>query len=190
MLSLSATSRSELKHAARLAALRGSSQAIGAWGCESGVEAFTGVPNESSQPPDGDLEDLRRVMVRAIERACPRWLAHERDDLVQEAMIRVMKVREARPADAELPASYLAKVAYSCVVDGIRTRRRRPEKVLRESDLNQLPAIAEVDPEQWSLARELGQAIRDCLEQLILPRRRNLTEQESKNSGHRRGGYF
>jgi CHAT domain len=43
-----------------------------------------------------DYEKLRRDLTRAVACICPRWLAGQRDDLVQASMIRVMKVAETR----------------------------------------------------------------------------------------------
>ena len=36
-----------------------------------------------------DYTKLRQDLTRAVGRLCPRWLANERDDLVQTAVVRV-----------------------------------------------------------------------------------------------------
>src|SRR5687767_8668045 len=70
-------------------------------------------------------EVLRRDLERAVRRVCPRSLAEEAEDLVQEAFIRLLRARKFDSKDA-VSAAYLKKVAYSAVVDEIRRRRRRP----------------------------------------------------------------
>ena len=52
-------------------------------------------------------------------RTCPPWLADQRDDIVQNALLRVMKVLE-REEEGIRTASYLWRVAYSAVVTEIR----------------------------------------------------------------------
>ena len=76
---------------------------------------------------------LRQDLVRAVARLCPRWMVDRRDDLVQTAVIRVMKIMGRRSESGEgnqpLSTSYLYKVAYSVLVDEIRrtgsTSRKR-----------------------------------------------------------------
>ncbi|MFP3941602.1 MAG: sigma factor, partial [Thermoanaerobaculia bacterium] len=67
--------------------------------------------------------ELRRQLVRAVERTCPRWLSSEADDLVQNALIRVLEIRRRREGEAEFSSFYLRRAAYSAVVDEIRRRR-------------------------------------------------------------------
>ena len=81
-----------------------------------------------------DYVTLRQDVARAVARLCPRWMVDRRDDLVQAAVMRVMRIAAKRSASGEgnqpLSTSYLYKVAYSVLVDEIRRLRRR-----RETDL-------------------------------------------------------
>jgi RNA polymerase sigma-70 factor, ECF subfamily len=111
-----------------------------------------------------DAERLREVLVRAVARVCPASLAGQRDDIVQNALMRVLP-GIGRPGEQEpvRTSSYLWQAAYTATVDEIRRRTRRREVAL-EAPAVERPA-AEADP-------NLGLEIRDCLGRLAPPRRR------------------
>ncbi len=117
----------------------------------------------------GALAGVREDLVRAVRRVCPRWLAQDAEDLVQEALIRVW---QALRGSAETPnASYLYRAAYTTVVDEIRRRRRRLEGDERgEQALDTLAAAGD-------LRRDvaIGEGITRCLERQNEDRRRALT---------------
>jgi DNA-directed RNA polymerase specialized sigma24 family protein len=74
-----------------------------------------------------DLERMRSHLTRSVDRVCPPWLAAFKDDIVQNAMIRVLQILEKDEHNLSPPASYVWKVAYSATVDQIRRIRRRKE---------------------------------------------------------------
>lgn len=120
---------------------------------------------------------LRAAVVRAVRRQCPTWLSADAEDIAQVAVAKVMAAGKAREVDAQLPASYLYKVAHSALVDEIRRRRRRREEAL---DLDG-PAggagrprepMTGGDPESHARLRQLGGAVRGCL--LAMKRERRL----------------
>jgi RNA polymerase sigma-70 factor (ECF subfamily) len=116
-----------------------------------------------------DYEVLRRDLERAVRRICPRSLAEDAEDLVQEALVKLLRARRL-DGDSELSAAYLKKVAYSAVIDEIRRRRRRPAEdayVDVASAAESVPAAA-VDT-------TLGHAIELGLQHLAPDRRRALT---------------
>jgi RNA polymerase sigma-70 factor (ECF subfamily) len=116
--------------------------------------------------------ELRARLVQAVGRVCPAWLANDRDDIVQNAMTRLMLSAQAEGTDLEYSATYLRKVAYTHVVDEIRRRRRRKESALETvEEAGSVLASTQPDPEDMSAGTELGQAIRGCLEGLVPPRR-------------------
>ena len=124
---------------------------------------------------DQDVAELRRQLVRAVERICPPWLAADSDDLVQTALLRVLEIRRKREGEAEFSTFYLRRAAHSAVVDEIRRRRRRGEVPLEaEGEEPALPSVAP-GPEQLSEAGELGRAITECLGRMIRPRRLAVT---------------
>jgi len=117
-----------------------------------------------------DAERLRSTLERAVRTVCPRWLASQREDLVQKACLRIVK-KSAESEEFRSPGtSYLWKVAHSVVMDEIRHRRRRPE-----TDLESLgaaepnsPLAAPADPASSS---DLRDAIQQGVEQIAEPRR-------------------
>ncbi len=130
----------------------------------------------SGVPLAGDVARLRRYLERVIARMCPRWMAGEREDLLQGALIRVMTLANGRHT-GPISAAYARRVAYTQVVDEIRRRGHHREssleRLLEESDFEVSSPIA--DPERDTSSRELGLAIQDCVRRLIPSRRRAIT---------------
>lgn len=126
-----------------------------------------------SSPSDQEVAELRRQLERAVSRTCPRWLAAEADDLVQNALLRLMEIWRRREGEAQFSTFYLRRAAYSVVVDEIRRRRRRGEVSLEPEAEGEEPArpSREPDPETVSASRELGREISECLGRLVRPRR-------------------
>lgn len=123
-----------------------------------------------------DLDALRLKLGRAVLRVCPPSLADQRDDLVHNALLRVIEVQRRDRGQRQFNASYLWKVAYSALVDELRRRRRRGEVSLEEQDQAvPLPADRRSDPGTQAAVRELGRGIQSCLTRLIVPRRRAVT---------------
>ncbi len=125
-----------------------------------------------------DVTALRRDLMRAVARVCPAWLAAQRDDLVQAALMRLMQ-RFNRPAaegegDRAFTSSYLHKVAHSVLVDEIRRVRRRRETDLDEGTVEQTTASA-ADPERTAESVEIGRGIQCCLAGLTQDRRLAVT---------------
>lgn len=109
-------------------------------------------------------------MERAVRRVCPKSLAADAEDLVQESLIRLFRARKLG-GQGSFSAAYLKKVAYSAVIDEIRRRRRQPS-VDAASDID-----LEATPDTTSAAADtsLGNAMETCLRSLQPDRRRALT---------------
>jgi RNA polymerase sigma-70 factor, ECF subfamily len=121
-----------------------------------------------------DYERLRERLSQAVRRTCPRVLAHQRDDLVQNCMLRVMDVIRKSEMGRQFSSSYLHKVAYSALVDEIRRMRRRPQSPLEDGE--HVPSAGpDGNPEQVATSRELGRGILDCLGKLLQERRLAVT---------------
>lgn len=118
------------------------------------------------------LARLRARLVRAVARVCPPWLANDREDIVQTALVKLMGSAKRGCEDLEHSAAYLRRVAYTHVVDEIRRRRRRSESPLEVVE-GASPTLASPrpDPEASSVGSELGAAIRQCLAGMVAPRR-------------------
>lgn len=122
---------------------------------------------------EGEFDQLRVDLQRAIRYACPASLADRADDLVQVAVMRVMEIRRKSERGRELSTRYLYKVAHSVVVDELRRIRSCREVSLEEANPSE-PAWTET-PERNAEAREIGQGILDCLRLLRRARRLAVT---------------
>lgn len=116
------------------------------------------------------LEQLRKRLESAVVQICPPWLAANREDLVQVALVKVVRL-QAREGKEGFSASYLRRAAYSALVDEIRRRRRRREEPLEGETAIQQPMLDTPSPERQALGGELRQAIAECLGHLVRPRR-------------------
>lgn len=119
-----------------------------------------------------ELTLMRRQLAAAVGASCPLWLVNHRDDIVQNAMMAVLRQQERRRGEAHFSASYLKKVAFTATIDEIRRRRSRGEVPLEteESDETSFAAVS-AGPERQAISRELAVALRQCLEELAPPRR-------------------
>jgi len=120
---------------------------------------------------EGDYGRLRADLARVVAQVCPAWLASRADDLVQVVLIRVVEMQKKREGTGEFSAFYLRKAAHNALVDEIRRLRRRQEVPLNGEIGDAGPVATHPDPERHSAGRQLGRAIRDCLQTLVRPRR-------------------
>lgn len=111
----------------------------------------------------GELQEIRDRLVRSVRRVCPAWLRAKSEDIVQDALVRVLESERLGESNPPVPSSYLWKVAYSATVDEIRRLRRRPEVPWDEADLNGLDPPDRGGPEADGRLRELGEATEACL---------------------------
>jgi RNA polymerase sigma-70 factor (ECF subfamily) len=130
-------------------------------------------------PPSSDARwtTLRAALARAVRRQCPRWLSDHAEDLAQAALMKIMAAASAGEGDRALSSFYLYRVAHSALVDEIRRRQRRREVALVERGPDQdlhgpAEPRAEGDPERDASFRELGAAVRSCLLDMGVDRRR------------------
>lgn len=133
---------------------------------------FDGVePRRRSSKDEVRYQALRQTLERAVARSCPAWLASRREDIVQAAMMRVVgRSRDGKSLD-EMSSSYLFRVAYTSLVDEIRLqRRRRMEQTDSAHDTETPLPSAGPSPEQRAQSRQLGRAIKACLERLAQTR--------------------
>ena len=118
-----------------------------------------------------DYDRIREQLARSVNRVCPRWLTNQREDIVQNAMLRLLEIEKKGELNPAPPASYLWRVAYSATIDQIRRMRRRPEEQLDPMQLETVregatdPSLAERD--HW----ELGRTVRRCLDAMQERRR-------------------
>lgn len=115
--------------------------------------------------------ELHERLQKAVSAVCPLWLADQRDDLVQIAMLRVMDLQKKSEGKRQFSTSYLWKVAHSALIDEIRRKRRRQEVGIDDATPVDLPATNSSSPEERARSREVGEGIRDCLAQMVPTRR-------------------
>jgi RNA polymerase sigma-70 factor, ECF subfamily len=119
-------------------------------------------------------ERLRRV----IARACPPELAAEREDIEQEARLRIWKALESGTL-VERPASFIYRVALTATVDAWRRHRARPqghraelgEGGLEVEGARTEPVAPDAPPDTVAGARELGRRVRAAMTELVENRR-------------------
>lgn len=121
-------------------------------------------------PPVVD-EEVHRQVSRAVERLCPSWLSADRDDIIQNTLLRLHQSAASSEGKAGLAASYVWKTVYTVMIDEIRRRGRRPEVSLDATDSALTLIKPGPSPEAVTSGRELGATIRECLRGLVPSRR-------------------
>jgi RNA polymerase sigma-70 factor (ECF subfamily) len=119
-----------------------------------------------------EVESLSKSLSAAVARICPLWMAQEREDLVQTALLRIVRLLGSGEPPREVTATYLWKTAYSVTLDEIRRARWRYERSMEdESQSEDRPGTA-LDPGRAAAARETLLHVRECLRHLEISRRR------------------
>jgi RNA polymerase sigma-70 factor (ECF subfamily) len=119
-----------------------------------------------------DPTRLREVLVRAVASVCPRHLASQRDDIVQNALVRVLGILRKGEQNAVRTTSYLWQAAYTATMDEIRRRSRRREVALDDAGADGPVHAVQPARENEEDRRQVGLEIQDCLGRLAPPRRR------------------
>jgi RNA polymerase sigma factor (sigma-70 family) len=123
------------------------------------------------------LDDYTGVVRRAIARISPHYLHLHRDEIEQEARIRLWQALRSERNIAD-PASYLYRIAATATIDAVRrvkARRESPLTVVEDPDERpqQLPSVEPADsPERVAVGKEIGDHIRRALAMLPDRRRR------------------
>jgi len=120
---------------------------------------------------DEQVARLRDGIVRAVARHCPDWLAARREDIAQNALIRVIEAWNRAERSGVPPHSYLVKAVFTAVAGEIRSLRRERTVGLDDLRDESAPASGAPGPERRAAAAQLGHAIRACLAALIESRR-------------------
>lgn len=129
------------------------------------------IAKGKGQIVDQEFDSLFKDMEKAVASVCPHWMADRRDDLIQNAAIRLMEIlrKEVR---GKFPSSYYRRVAYSVLVDEIRKQERKKETPLENDNGTERGWTTDSpNPEEKAAGRELGRSIGECLAKLNEPRR-------------------
>jgi len=121
-----------------------------------------------------ELTVLRKKLEAAVRSVCPYWMHDQHQDIVQVAMIAVLKHRDSQPG-RHFPLAYLRKAAYTAMIDEIRRRRRRGEVPLEAASDEVDLVEGRANPERRCSAGEIAEAVRSCLQRLASPRRAAVT---------------
>ncbi len=124
---------------------------------------------------EDDYAWMRQRLERALARSCPPWLADQKEDLVQTALIKVMEIRRRSEGERTFSSSYLWRTAYSALIDEIRRHRRRGEVPLDDGESESPLPDPEPGPERVGASRQIGRALDSCLAQLVRPRQLAVT---------------
>jgi RNA polymerase sigma-70 factor (ECF subfamily) len=132
------------------------------------------MPDDDRQPDprlsEETIAELRERLERAVARTCPRWFSAHRDDIVQNALVKLVRRLKQEPGGRNPGFSpmYLMKAAHGAAVDEIRRWCRGGKTMLALDDegLERRPS-AEAGPERSSASREIGRAIQECLAKLV-----------------------
>jgi RNA polymerase sigma-70 factor (ECF subfamily) len=108
---------------------------------------------------------------RLLARRFPRIPPGSADDIVQEALLRVLKATR-REGNRDITPYYLMRALRWAVIDEIRSRERRPEAPIESGPP---PLTNDLPLEDLVEGREARAALRGCLGGLIPPRRRAVT---------------
>jgi RNA polymerase sigma-70 factor (ECF subfamily) len=119
-----------------------------------------------------DYVRVREVLTRAVARVCPRHLANQREDIVQNALVRILEIQRGGEQNGIRTTSYLWRAAYTATVDEIRRLSRRREVVLANTNPDGPALEVPSSPVDEETKRHLGLEIRHCLGRLAVPRRR------------------
>ncbi|CAM2011422.1 RNA polymerase sigma factor [Acanthopleuribacter pedis] len=131
--------------------------------------------HEGSDPPwlsPERVAELRLELGRAIQRMCPPRLAAQADDLIQISLLRLVERLRKTQGKQDFNLAYIKRTALCALIDEIRRVRARGETAFEPEDGGE-PAHPhrDADPQQQLWARQIGDHIRDCLANLITPRR-------------------
>jgi RNA polymerase sigma-70 factor (ECF subfamily) len=129
-----------------------------------------GIPPAATDWPGEEMALVQRRLLASVRRSCPPWLAHLAEDIVQDALLRLIELRRKSGGDRDWNSSYLSRTAYSAVIDEMRRQIRRRENPEGGAALD-MTADARHDPDRQASALEIDRAMRDCLSHLSRPRR-------------------
>ena len=115
--------------------------------------------------------ELRRRLVVAVGRFAPPWMRDQVDDLVQTAVMRILRGNPSWTLDDAL----LRRIACSVVVDELRRRKRRAEIDLSPSMPERIANSSELSPEVRAHGTRIGEQLLVALQGLVDDRRRAVT---------------
>jgi len=118
-----------------------------------------------------EIAELRRRLASAVAWVCPQWLAAQKEDIIQNGMVQLLRSQNKSEGNQEYSSTYLKRVAHGATVDEIRRQSRRKENLVGTADTLECPdPSGTTAPDAVAFATEIGTAIRGCLVELVRPR--------------------
>ena len=137
--------------------------------------ATSGAPSASCDalaPREVRFARLHSGLTRAVQCICPNGLWDHSDDLVQEGILRILRIEQRSTHPTRISRAYLARVARSVCIDAIRRQRVRPgEQPSAWLDPDQNPAGAASEADVRARSREIVRVVDRGLRQLSPDRR-------------------
>ncbi len=99
-----------------------------------------------------DLLDRASWLKHFVASRCPSYLYDQRDDICQEAMMRLMRAEQRKGAE-NINSAYMRQAAMSAIIDAVRRFRCRPIADDQEFEIGTSP---NVEPESIT---ERGQVL-------------------------------
>ncbi|MEZ4322011.1 MAG: RNA polymerase sigma factor [Myxococcota bacterium] len=143
---------------------------------QTGTESSPSVSSRAAAelPTGEEYADLRDRLERACRKIAPHWMSDRVDDLVQVALMKVLRSGKVED-QVEMNNTFLYRIAHSVVVDEIRSHRRRNETGMDPKLPDPVEPSVRTNPEAMTGGAEIGVEIVDCLGQLAQSRRRAVT---------------
>lgn len=139
------------------------------------VQTDTDERERAAAPTEArDAQELRDRLERAVAKLAPAWMRDQVDDLVQVAMMKLMRSGRAE-VEADLNNAFVYRVAHSVIVDEIRKRKRRNETGIDPALPEPVEPAVRANPEEMANGQEIGAVIVECLALLSVNRRRAVT---------------
>lgn len=118
-----------------------------------------------------DWQALHLQLGALVSRMSQGSQREKKQDLLQRSLLKILELEKRQPGRTVWTPVYLSRLVKSLLIDEFRHRARRPEESLDEDLAALIPASTTASPDSRVLSRELGTALRACLDRLAPARR-------------------
>lgn len=124
-------------------------------------------PPVAVSAPTKNEPDDRTLMARYVRRCRPAWLAEHEEDLVQMALVRVLRAG----ATIEHRRAYFKRTARATVLDEMRRARHRTEVCMSTSVRQGATNSMDLSPETQARGVQVGDAMWAAVDDVVEARR-------------------
>jgi RNA polymerase sigma factor (sigma-70 family) len=118
-----------------------------------------------AEPAPTDLDD-RSLMARYVARYCPAWLREQQEDLVQMALVRVLRAGST----VEHRHAYFKRTAKATLMDEMRRARHRSEVAMSTSIRRRATNSMDLSPETRVRGGQVGAAVQEAIGEVVASR--------------------